>query len=190
MDTRPSYFWGWTGIWTNCGNAFLPHEKGCPIETARYIRIHTIDESRHGLHILWSKKILKQANRLIRCMSIYHNIDWLMCIKKYHEISIRQLSRNKQMEKRKSRIKFSIRVSNSVRDALLFDWQNENNLWGDAFKKEIAAFGQCTGLQLQTRPLLHQLFKQWQWQYYKPLLWNTTSRSSLEILQILFPSNS
>ena len=41
-------------------------KKDHPIETAQYIKINVIEESRHGSHITGSNKILKQVNRSIR----------------------------------------------------------------------------------------------------------------------------
>ena len=119
------------------------------MEAARYINIHVIEESRHGMHTSWAKKILKQANRSIRRMSYHYNVDRIMRIRKYHEISNRRLSRNKQMEKRRSCIKFGIRVPNSVREALIFDRENKNNLWAEAIKKEMGALDKAQVFRYQ-----------------------------------------
>lgn len=122
-------------------------KKDRPIETARYINIHVLEESRHGIHTTWAKNILKQANRSIRRMSHHYNVDRFIRIKKYKEISTRRISRNKQMEKHKNRIKFGIRVPNSVREALIFDRENKNTLWGDAIQKEMAALDKAQVFQ-------------------------------------------
>ena len=124
-------------------------KKDRPMETARYINIHVIEESRHGMHTSWAKKILKQANRSIRRMSYHYNVDRIMRIRKYQEIFNRRLSRNKQMEKRRNRIKFGIRVPNSVREALIFDRENKNNLWAEAIKKEMGALDKAQVFRYQ-----------------------------------------
>ena len=114
-------------------------KKDRPIETAQYIKINVIEESRHGQHITWSNKILKQANRSMRRLSRYHNIDRLLRIRKFKDIRVRRVSRNKRMENKVNRIKFGIKVPNSVREALIFDNDNQNTLWSDAIKKEMTA---------------------------------------------------
>ena len=122
-------------------------KKDRPIETAQFIRLNVIEESRHGPHTSWARNILKQANRSMRRLSRYHNIDRLVRIKKYQEITPRRLSRNKQLEKRKRRIKYGIRVPNNVKEALFFDRENKNTLWNDSIKKEMAALDKAQVFQ-------------------------------------------
>ena len=139
-------------------------KKDRPVETAQYIKINVIEESRRGTHSTWATKILKQANRSIRRLSRHHNIDRLLRIRKYKEIRVRRISQNKRMENRGNRIKFGIKVPNSVGEALLFDRENQNTLWSEAIKKEMAALDQAKVFQYM--PGHYKIPKEYQ---YAPL---------------------
>ena len=114
-------------------------KKDRPMETARYIRNHVVEAKRNGYYGTWAKNILTQANRNIRRMQRYHNIDRIRRINTGNELTIRRISRNKRNEQSKKRAKFGIKIPNSVREALLLDTENKNNLWAEAIKKEMTA---------------------------------------------------
>ena len=51
------------------------------------------------------------------------------------------------MENKANCIKFGIKVPNLVREALIFDSENQNTLWLDAIKKEMTALDQAKVFQ-------------------------------------------
>jgi len=83
-----------------------------------------------GMYGQWAKKIITGSNRTIRRLSRYHNVDRVMRMRKNSEISLklRRLSKNAQNQKKTNREKFGIKVPNCVRDALILDRINKNNL--------------------------------------------------------------
>ena len=121
-------------------------KKDRPIETAKFILKEVVEAKRGGKYSVWAKNILKKASRTIRRMARYHNVDRVMRLRKHKEIiigirslSIRRLSKNRRHEKTKNKEKFGIKVPNNVREALIFDRENQNNLWADAILKEMTA---------------------------------------------------
>ena len=59
--------------------------------------------------------------------------------KRIIKIKIRRISRNTRTSKKNNRITFGIKVPNSVKEALLFDRENNNTLWSEAIMKETTA---------------------------------------------------
>ena len=59
--------------------------------------------------------------------------------KRIIKFKIRRISRNTRISKKDNRIKFGIKVPNSVKEALLFDRENNNILWAEAITKEMTA---------------------------------------------------
>ena len=114
-------------------------KKDRPIETAKYIKNNVVESRRGGIHNEWAKKIIAKSNRTIRRLSRYHNIDRVMRLHRNKDISmkLRRLSRNKRNQMKKGREKFGIKVPNSVREALILDRINGNNLWAEAMAKEM-----------------------------------------------------
>ena len=53
------------------------------------------------------------------------------------ELQIRRLSRNKRIQKKSKVIKFGRTVPNNVKEALILDRENGNNLWAEAIQKEM-----------------------------------------------------
>ena len=100
---------------------------------------HVIEKTRNGYYGTWAKSTLKQFNRKIRRMRRYYDIDRVYRINKIKEIKTRRISRNKRNEKQRKRMKFGIKIPNSVKEALLFDKENNNNMWSEAIKKEMGA---------------------------------------------------
>ena len=107
-----------------------------PIETAKYIKIHVVENNRNGKYGTWSKNILKNAQRTVRRMHRYYNTDR---VHRINLIRVRKISRNKRNQQNKSDIKCGIKVPINVRQALLFDKENKNTLWADAIMKEMTA---------------------------------------------------
>ena len=68
-----------------------------------------------------------------------HNIDRLLRLEREKGIRIRRVSRNHRTKKQKNRIKYRIDFPNSVKDVLLLDVVNTNNLWAESITKEMAA---------------------------------------------------
>ena len=64
-----------------------------------------------------------------------------MRINRKHIIKIksRRISRNTRTSKKKNKIIFGIKVHNSVKEALLFDRENDNTLWAESIMKEMIA---------------------------------------------------
>ena len=118
-------------------------KKDRPLEVAKYIRKEVIEEKRGGPHEIWAKKIIKNANRTVRRLSRHYNIDRFIRLASTKNIVIRRLSRNKRNENISNREKFGIKIPNSVKEALIFDRQNNNTLWGDAILKEMTALDQA-----------------------------------------------
>ena len=115
---------------------FLLLKKDWPLELARYIRNNVVEQKRGGTYELWSKKIIQSANRTVRRMRHYHNIDRIIRVRK---INVKKISRNKREDMKVEKIKFGIKVPSSVREALLLDNENKNTMWADAMDKELAA---------------------------------------------------
>ena len=115
-------------------------KKDRPLELARYIRNYVIEEKRGGMYEMWAKKIIKQANRTIRRLKRYHNIERL---ERLRIVRTRRMSRNKRMKNKSPRIKFGIKVPNSIREAFELDIENKNNLWADAIVKELTALNEA-----------------------------------------------
>ena len=116
-------------------------KKDRPIETAKFIREKVVEGKRGGKYNQWSQKILKQTQRTLRRLSRYHNIDRIMRLRKMNTITInlRRLSKNARNSKLKQREKFGIKIPNNVREALILDRINKNNLWSMAMAKEMGA---------------------------------------------------
>ncbi len=102
-----------------------------------------MEQSRNGFHVSWARKPLSQAKRNIRQMQQHYCIDRINRLEQKKTINIRRLSCNKINEKKKRRVKFGIKIPNSVREALILDSENKNSLWADAIKKEMAALGKA-----------------------------------------------
>lgn len=47
------------------------------------------------------------------------------------------MSRNNKIQKKPKLINFGLKVPNNVRESLLLDTENENNLWAEAIRKEM-----------------------------------------------------
>ena len=79
-------------------------------------------------------------------------------------LTLRRLSKNSRDKKNVKREKFGIDIPNSVREALILDRINKNNLWADAIKKEMLGLNnaQC----FQYYPGHHKFSEQHQ---YAPL---------------------
>ena len=60
------------------------------------------------------------------------------------ELQIRRLSRNKRIQKKSKVIKFGITVPNNVKEALILDKENGNNLWAEAIQKEMTALNKAS----------------------------------------------
>ena len=112
-----------------------------PIETAKFIRNNVVENKRGGRYETWAKKILVKSQRTIRRLSRYHNIDKCVRLRKNYEITlkIRRLSKNSRDGKIKDKEKFGIKIPNNIKEALLLDRQNNNNLWAEAIAKEMDA---------------------------------------------------
>ena len=87
-------------------------------------------------------------NQTIRRMNRYFNVDCIMRLSQNKELrkelQIRRLSRYNRVQKKSKVIRFGIKVSNNVREALILDKENGNNLWDEAIKKEMAALNQAS----------------------------------------------
>ena len=98
-----------------------------------------IEPKRGGYYEKWAKNTLKRTDRTLRRMHRYYNTDKFIRIHKTMEINNRRLSRNKRQQTKTARVKFGIKVPNNVKQALEFDRENKNNLWGEAIAKEMTA---------------------------------------------------
>ena len=110
-----------------------------PIELARYIRNEVVESKRGGFYETWAQNALKSANRTIRRMAQYHNIDRLMRLRHVKSIKLRRQSRNTRTKNKGKRVKFGLKIPNNTREALIIDAENGNNLWADAIAKEMGA---------------------------------------------------
>ena len=85
-------------------------KKDRPIETAKYIKAHVVENKRGGYYNTWANKTLTQMNRTIRRMHRYFNIDRIMRLSQNKELKkdlqIRRLSRNNRVQRRPNKIKF------------------------------------------------------------------------------------
>ena len=115
-------------------------KKDRPLELARYIRNHVVENKRGGIYEMWAKKIIKQANQTIRTLKHYHNIKRL---ERLRIVRTRRMSRNKRMKNKGLRIKFGIKVPNSIREAFELNIENKNNLWANAITKELTALNEA-----------------------------------------------
>ena len=75
-------------------------------------------------------KALKSANRTIRRMAQYHNINRLMRPRHVKSIKLRRQSRNTRTKNKGKRVKFGLKIPNNTREALIIDAENENNFFG------------------------------------------------------------
>ena len=116
-------------------------KKDRPIETAKFIRDNVVESKRGGRYNQWAKKVIKQSERTIRRLSRYHNIDKVIRMRKNSIITmnLRRMSKNTRNKKIVNREKFGIKIPNNVREALILDRINKNNLWAEAMAKEMAA---------------------------------------------------
>lgn len=144
--------------------SFAQLKKDRPLEVAKYIRKDVIEQKRGGPHEIWAKKIIKNANRTVRRLSRHYNIDRFIRLGTTRNITIRRISKNKRNEKINNREKFGINIPNSVKEALIFDRQNNNTLWADAIYKEMAALDKAKCFKYY--PPTYRVSKEYQ---YAPL---------------------
>ena len=140
--------------------------KDRSIETERFILKEVIEPKRGDKYSTWSRNILKKTSRTIRRMARYHNVDRVMRLRKYKEItiSIRRILKNRRNDKIKHKENIGIKVPNNVREALLFDRKNQNNLWTEAILKEMTALDEAECFEYF--PAHHRFDKDYQ---YTPL---------------------
>jgi hypothetical protein len=136
-------------------------KKDRPIELAKYIRKEVIETKRGGWYESWAKGVLKQAGRTIRRMHRYYNTGRIERLRISNEIKVRRLSRNKRLQNKKNRVKFGIKVPNNVREAIIFDKENKNNLWAEAIMKEMTALEKAGVFEFH--PPHHQVSKEYQY---------------------------
>ena len=85
--------------------------------------------------------MLKRTIRTIWRLQKHNQIDKIMLINRERilKIKIRRISRNTRTSKKNNRIKFGIKVPNSVKEDLLLDRENNNILWAEAITKKMTA---------------------------------------------------
>jgi ribosomal protein L37E len=105
-------------------------KKDIPLELAKYVQDHVLDEKRNGHYNQWAKKTIQTHGRCVRCLYRSYNID-----KTIRANQTRQ-ARNAKIQ---DRVKYDIRVLRNTREALLLDKQNKNTKWADAIAKEMTA---------------------------------------------------
>jgi hypothetical protein len=111
-----------------------------PINVARYIRDHVLEDKRNGYYNQWAKATLRNHSRCIRRLfSITKSGEPIRIRRANTSSSKKKLSRNARNARRETREKFGIRIPNNIQEALEFDRQNGNTKWGDAIQKELAA---------------------------------------------------
>ena len=114
-------------------------KKDRPIELAKYIKNNVTEAKRGGKYNTWAKKILIRAQRIIKRVRRSHNISRINRIYKLKQIKVNRISQNKRNEKKGLRTKFGFKVPRNVKEALLFDKENNNTEWADAIAKEMMA---------------------------------------------------
>ena len=124
-------------------------KKDRPLETAKYIRREVVEKKRGGIHEMWAKTTIKAAESTIRRLRRFYNIDRLYRTKTIRNGCIRRISRNKRNDKNKKKVKYGIRVPSNVKEALKFDKENGNNLWGEAIAKELGALDEAGVFEYQ-----------------------------------------
>ena len=123
-------------------------KRDAPVEVARYISLHVVEQKRNGRYNNWAKKVLKNHNRNIRRLYRMYNVDKTIRvartkrgIKNQHTIR-RNNTTNASGEKAKKKKpimteKFGIKIPQNTRQALLLDRINKNTKWADAIAKEM-----------------------------------------------------
>ena len=114
-------------------------KKDRPIETAKHIKYEVVENKRGGRYGQWAKNILARAQNVIRRSRFHNNIGRTLRLDSYHNITIRRISKNQRIMKKKNRVKFGIEVPNNVRHALSLDKKSGNNAWGETISKEMTA---------------------------------------------------
>ena len=136
-------------------------KKDRPIELAKYIRREVVERRRGGWYENWAKGVLKQSSQTLRRMHRYHRTDRINRTHHVKNITLRRLSRNKRQNLKRDRVKYGIKVPNSVKEALELDKLNKNNLWGEAILKELGAL-QKAGV-FSFYPPTHKVGKEYQY---------------------------
>ena len=81
-------------------------------------------------------------------MNRYFNVDCIIRLSQNKELrkepQIKWLSRNNRIQRKPKVIKFGIKVPNNVREVLILDKENVNNLWAEAIQKEMTALNQAS----------------------------------------------
>jgi len=114
---------------------FLVLKKDVPLELARCIRDKVVQDSRQGHYNTWAKKVFKNHGRTIRRIRRYYNIDCMIRAQKNRTKS--GMSRNQWNAAMPLREKYGIRIPQSIRQAIIFDDENNNTKWQDYMAKEI-----------------------------------------------------
>ena len=109
-------------------------KKDQPMDTARYISNHVLDDKRNGRYNSWAKNRMKKHARTIRKLYRIHGIN--SKIRKNDDQYLKSVI--KRM-KNQNKTKFGIKIPRNVKEALLFDKFNKNTLWADAIAKEMEA---------------------------------------------------
>ena len=136
-------------------------KKDRPIELAKYIRREVVERRRGGWYENWAKGVLKQSSQTLRRMHRYHRTDRINRTHHVKNITLRRLSRNKRQNLKRDRVKYGIKVPNSIKEALELDKLNKNNLWGEAILKELGAL-QKAGV-FSFYPPTHKVGKEYQY---------------------------
>eukprot|EP00957_Ditylum_brightwellii_P028746 2171327-Ditylum_brightwellii.AAC.1 len=133
-------------------------KKDSPFKVAKYISNNVVETSqRNGYYGNWARKTPKHASRLIkrlhRLYDVYKTyrvkvvrrsaIDWRLDQVKGNKEKVtpdavkKKLSKNAQNKKKSAQEKFSIKILQNAREALLLNKGNKNNKWAEAILKEM-----------------------------------------------------
>ena len=113
-------------------------KKDVPLEVARYINQNVVENRRGGKYNTWSKSVLKTHNRSIRRLHrIYLPIYTVTRRASSNRKNKLRQSRNQRLAKDRFREKFGIKIPNNMKEALILDKENKNNLWAEAILKEM-----------------------------------------------------
>jgi hypothetical protein len=114
-------------------------KKDVPLELAKYVRDHVLDEKRNGHYNQWAKKTIQTHGRCVRRLYRSYNIDKAVRVNRTRRATKNRTSKNARNAKIQDRVKYDIRVPRNTREALLLDKQNKNTKWADAIAKEMTA---------------------------------------------------
>ena len=121
-------------------------KKDVPLELARYIKEHVVEQHHGGVYNTWSKRTIKKYSRVVRRLYQVHKIvvpDQAITTRRARNFrganKLNRPSGNARRANQPQREKFGIKIPSNVLEALQLDADNGNKLWAEAIAKEMDA---------------------------------------------------